>query len=247
MADTDTSIRPVAPGRVIEQRAHLPLHSEALDQLLPALVEASKKFPEIPRSREVTVKSDKGTYKFAYAPLDAIAKVINPPLLENNLVIAQTPVRYVDGDFLRTTLWHAPSAQFLASEVEIHSSSRGTSAQYGAALTYSRRYGESALLGITTETDNDDPDNASRGAGNRQQRGNTQRQATGEDVPKITPGQVRQLRQAIIAGGRKEPDVVAFYGDSYGISKLEGLPASAFDRVMAALKKPLPRNHQPEE
>lgn len=234
--------------RPIPQRAHLPMHSEQLDQLLPALLEAQKAFPEIPRSREVTVKSDRGTYTFAYAPLDAIANAVNPPLFEHNLLITQTAVRYPDGDFLRTVLFHT-SGQYLASEVDIHTARQATSAQYGAALTYARRYGESALLAITTETDNDDPDNAGRSGGKpgKKQAGNTLRQGNGDDVPKIQPGQERQLRQAIIASGRKEPDVVAHYADTYGIAKLKDLPASAFDRVMAALKKPAPRGNDHHE
>lgn len=233
------------PPRPIPQRAHLPLASETLDQLLPALLEAQAAFPEIPRSRTVTVKSDRGTYTFAYAPLDAIANAVNPPLREHKLLITQTPVRYPDGDFLRTVLYHV-SGQFLASEVDIHTARGATSAQYGAALTYSRRYGESALLAITTETDNDDPGNAERGS-KKPKGGNTQRQDNGDDVEKITPGQERQLRQAIIASGRKEPDVVAHYADTYGIRQLKQLPASAFDRVMAALKKPAPRNNDHHE
>lgn len=243
MAEETTSPAKLEPPK---QRAHLPLHSAELDQLLPALLAASGAFPEIERTREVTVRSDRGTYTFKYAPLDTIAKAVNPPLRENGLIIVQTPVRYVDGDFLRSVLYHK-SGQFLASEVEIHASSRGTSAQYGAALTYSRRYGESALLNLTTETDNDDPDNAGRNKPGKGQARGAQRETNDGSTAHVTAGQERQLRQAIIASGRKEDDVVAHYADAYGIRKLKELPASAFDRVMAALKKPLPRTTNLED
>lgn len=242
------NVRPTAP--VLErpkQREHLPLHSENLDQLLPSLLAAQKAFPEIPRSREVTVRSDRGQYTFAYAPLDAIAKAVDPQLHEHNLLVTQTPVRYVDGDFMRTVLFHT-SGQFLANETPINASASATSAQYGGAQTYARRYGKSGLLDITTETDNDDPENASRGGKpGKKQAGNTIRTGNGDDVAKVNPGQERQLRQAIIASGRKEPDVVAHYADTYGIAKLKDLPASAFDRVMAALKKPAPRGNDHHE
>lgn len=233
----DSNLRPVvvdAAGNRPLQRAPLTLHSDNLAHLLPALILARKDFPEIPRSREVKVKPrDKPEYRFKYAPLDAIDKIITPILAAHELVLTQTAVRYPDGDFLRTTLWHT-SGEWLASEVQIQVPSGGGSAGYGGALTYARRYGLSALLAIATETDNDAEHDGQR---RQAARGNNQRAADDSEA-RIQPGQVRQLRQAIIATGRKEPDVVAFYADRYSITKLEELPASAFERVKQQLSKP---------
>lgn len=247
----ESNVRPAvldAVGNRPAERAPIALHSENLAHLLAALLLARKELPEIPRTRTVKVKSEKGQYEFKYAPLDTIDKAITPVLAAHELLLTQTAVRYPAGDFLRTTLWHT-SGEWIASEVEIQTPRGGGSAAYGGAVTYARRYGLSALLAIATETDND-AEHDRAGKPGKPKPGQAERDdGTG---PKVTAVQLKQLRQAIQASGREEPRVVAHYADSYGIEKLEDLPQSAFDRVIAQLKQPPSRkpaqsNHRQED
>lgn len=235
----DSNLRPAvldAAGNRPTERAPLALHSDSLSALLPALLEARKEFEEIPRTRPVKVKGEKGSYEFKYAPLDTIDKAITPKLAAHSLVLTQTAVRYPFGDFLRTTIWHT-SGEWIANEIEIQVPRGGGSAAYGGALTYARRYGMSALLAIATETDNDAEHDKAGGRQPKPQGGS--HRADGDSADKVTPVQLRSIRQAIIASGRKEPDVIAHFEDRYGLEgKLENLPASSFDRVITQLKKP---------
>lgn len=129
--------------------------SESIKELAGALVKAQADFPAIPRNREVTVKSDRGSYKFRYAPFEDILRAVKPVLSKHGLSYSQGEHEGV----LETLLMHN-SGEWISHGTKINLASASAQA-YGSALTYARRYGFCAALGI--QADDDDDANAADG------------------------------------------------------------------------------------
>lgn len=123
--------------------------SEQIDKVVSALVASRPMFGEIVKSSEVTVNTQKGSYKFNYAPYPEIIDKTEQALFHNDLYVIQSDV---DGKML-SRLCHA-SGQWIENVVNVEFQG-GTPQAYGAALTYARRYGYMQLLGICPEDDNE--------------------------------------------------------------------------------------------
>lgn len=134
--------------------------SEQIADLAAALAKAQGQFGNVPKNREVTVKTKTGgTYKFKYATLDAIGDSIRKPLADNGLSYIQAVAKTDAGMAIDTRLMHA-SGQWLQTVTPMKIENDGNQA-IGSAITYGRRYALSALLGIVS--DDDDDSNASDG------------------------------------------------------------------------------------
>jgi hypothetical protein len=132
--------------------------SEQIDKISPAIFGLQCALKPIARSKVVSVKGNKASYDFRYAPLDAIMEMLQPLMKDAGLMVVQA----VDTDALTTRLMHTSgqwveSATFLNRE---HGSMQG----FGGEVTYKRRYALSALLGIVSDDDNDVPKVTARGA-----------------------------------------------------------------------------------
>lgn len=140
--------------------------------LAAALAKAQASFPVISRDKEVTVVlKTGGSYKFKYAPLDAILAAVRAALADNGLAISQL----LDGGDLVTMLLHK-DGQTLTGRFPLPRSDGDTVQALGSAITYLRRYSIQAILGIAAEEDDD---------GNRAS-GNTVR-AAGAPQPEKPP------------------------------------------------------------
>lgn len=128
--------------------------SEMTNELAAALSKAQGQFGNVPKNREVTVKTKTGgSYKFKYATLDAIGDAIRKPLAENGLSYIQAVTTTERGMAIDTRLMHA-SGQWLQTITPMKVENDGNQA-IGSAITYGRRYALSALLGIVSEEDDD--------------------------------------------------------------------------------------------
>ena len=93
-----------------------------------------------------------------YAGLQAVWDACRAPLSDNGLSIVQrghsTPTGYV----MRTTIMHS-SGQWMEGEVPCLTTARETKQnpmqQLGSAITYARRYGLAAMVGVAPEEDED--------------------------------------------------------------------------------------------
>lgn len=129
-------------------------HSEQIDKIAGALAKAQAAFTNPPRNREVMVRSDKGSYTFAYATFDAILDVVRKPLTENEMSYTQTVEFSEDGKpRVVTTLMHS-SGQWIGSTLPLMADRPGNQA-FGSALTYAKRYALTALLGVAADEDDD--------------------------------------------------------------------------------------------
>lgn len=145
--------------------------SDTLEQLATALAAAQGGFVSAAKNRDVDVNSEKANYTFGYATLDAVLDMARPHLSSNGLSFVQSvdeeaaplpeqPYNVIPR--LTTRLMHS-SGQWIESSLRMQVE-RGGNQGIGSAITYMRRYGIMALLGISTATDDDD---GNAGDGNR--------------------------------------------------------------------------------
>jgi ERF superfamily protein len=101
------------------------------------------------------IHQESSGYGYTYANLNSIFKIINPLLKKHGIGFTQL----LDGDALRTIIFHIDSGESLESKVNIQqgvSLAKMNAYQVlGSAITYYRRYSLSAALGLITDKDID--------------------------------------------------------------------------------------------
>jgi hypothetical protein len=127
-----------------------PQQSESLDQLLPAFAAAQNEYPDFIKNR---------TGQFKYMDLVELVGMVKPVLFKNKLVFHHKQYPCTDGSrMLGTILYHFPSGQYIESRSWIpidQSGKRSLHQEFGAAMSYHRRYELMALLNLTPEDESD--------------------------------------------------------------------------------------------
>jgi hypothetical protein len=124
--------------------------SDLQPELAAALVAFQESAPTINKGRT----ADMGQYSYKYADLTDIWDAIRGPLKANGLAVTQSLTGGGNGILgIRTTVWHK-SGQHITDTVEMEVGRR-TPQQVGSQITYYKRYALSAVLGLSTEEDDD--------------------------------------------------------------------------------------------
>ena len=101
------------------------------------------------------INKDSTGYNYKYSSLDNIVEVITPLLKKHGLGYMQP----LDGNSLKTVLFHAESGESIESSVGIPQGVQLKGMNdfqvLGSAVTYLRRYSLSAILGLITDEDAD--------------------------------------------------------------------------------------------
>jgi len=136
------------------------------DKISAALAKAQAKIQSPSKDKTVKVsgtsKAGKAfNYNFKYATLDAVIDAVRGPLTSNEMWFYQS----VEDGNMTTTLTHS-SGQTIVSQLPMPAPDENrekpeTPQELGSLLTYFKRYGLCAALGITAEEDDDA--NASEG------------------------------------------------------------------------------------
>ncbi len=121
--------------------------SEEINELSAALSKAQGVI--IPASKD----SDNPFFKSKYADLAAVWEVARDPLYKNGLSITQHPSAEGNAVTVETVLTHS-SGQWMSSRLTMTAKDPGPQA-IGSCITYARRYGLSAVVGIASEIDDD--------------------------------------------------------------------------------------------
>lgn len=127
--------------------------SESIANLAAALVKASGEMQPVAKDRV------NPHFKNKYATLDAITEAVRPVLAKHGLAIVQgstvpeTNEGVLVGFALETMLIHS-SGEWLANSV-VMPVEKASAQGAGSAISYGRRYGLSALLGLTSDEDDD--------------------------------------------------------------------------------------------
>ncbi len=106
---------------------------------------------------EVTNPANTATnpfFKSKYAPLNEILALVRPILGKYGLSIIQEPSTAGTDVIVKTILTHA-SGEFIESDPLTLKMEKVTAQGAGSAITYARRYAISAILGLSSEDDDD--------------------------------------------------------------------------------------------
>jgi ERF superfamily len=121
--------------------------SEQVNELMGALVRARAKFHPIIKDTD----AGGGQRRYKYATLDQVIAAITPALIGEGLFISDV----TDAGYLIVTLDHAPSGQWKRSRLPIPDPMVIGWQDFGAGLTYARRYQYAPMVGVATEDDDD--------------------------------------------------------------------------------------------
>lgn len=122
--------------------------------LYAALAKAQGEFPVIERTREVEVKSDRATYTFKYAPLDSIFLAVRPALVKYALAIYhRVDTTHPKEITVTTVLAHESGEEEIVPLTFPYDYMKVQA--FGSLVTYLKRYGVEAILGICAEQDDD--------------------------------------------------------------------------------------------
>jgi hypothetical protein len=123
--------------------------SEQLNELAAALAKAQATFADAPKSREGQARG--GKYK--YATLGDIWDACRESLTANGLSVSQFALPSEPGCVLLTTMLLHSSGQFISGTESIPVTGELNPQTYGSAMTYARRYGLAAIVGVVTDDD----------------------------------------------------------------------------------------------
>lgn len=135
--------------------------SDSISALGAALAKAQGEFTAAERDYTANVKTRKGSdYQFNYADLAAYLDVCREPLSKNGLAVIQEPVACGNKAKVTTLLVHSSGEwiEFEPLELEVAFKEPGevaTPQEIGSAITYARRYSQSAALNMASEQDDD--------------------------------------------------------------------------------------------
>lgn len=128
--------------------------SPRVDRLASALARAQSAFSTVTPDEIATLDDGFDVRSYRYATLARVWEAIRPVLTREGLAVVQTCVpSSPEAMQLTTTLVHK-SGQWIAGTIAIPLAVR-TPQAYGSALTYARRYGLAAILGLAVDVDDD--------------------------------------------------------------------------------------------
>ena len=118
--------------------------------------ELAKAMLKVQADLQPALKDRENTFSHSrYATLNSVMDACRDALITNGIWLTQYPVPVETGHVgLATKLTHAKSGQWQSS-LMVMPLSKADPQGYGSAITYSRRYALSALIGIVTEEDDD--------------------------------------------------------------------------------------------
>lgn len=201
--------------------------SETITAIAPAIVKASAELGPIAKD------ATNPAFRNKYATLDAIMEQVRPILAKHGLAVMQgvTHPETVDGRVVglavETRLLHL-SGEWIASTVTLPVE-KATAQGAGSAISYGRRYGLSAMLGLTAEDDDGNaasaPRPAQRSASAPEPEAGRRMYETVPDTPRRKPytGNVEEALQTPFPF-KKRPEL---HGKPLGQIPLDVLSATA--------------------
>jgi len=122
--------------------------SESILNLAKAMVQVQK---ELKPAQKNAVNPH---FKSKYADLESVWDACRDVLVKNKLTVLQFPETVNGGVRVSTMLVHE-SGEWVRSDLDLPQGDRPTAQTIGSAITYGRRYGLSAVVGICSEDDDD--------------------------------------------------------------------------------------------
>lgn len=168
-------------------------------------------------------QSNNPHFRSKYADLGNVMDACMPALNANGIAVVQIVGRDENGMFLTTILRHADSGEFLEDGGMPLIVNKNDMQGLGSAITYARRYGLMAMVGIAPE---DDDGNAASAAAPKQQP---------KPPTKISAEQYQQISDLIERTASDEAKLCAYWK----VAELHDLTAQQADQTIAMLTKKL--------
>ena len=121
--------------------------SEAIDLISAALVKAQAHIKPAPKDAK------NPHFKSRYADLASVMEACREVLAQNALAVIQAPYVVAGKVIVETRIQHK-SGQFFASELALIPKAMDPQS-VGSCITYGRRYGLQAMVGVVAEEDDD--------------------------------------------------------------------------------------------
>ena len=123
-------------------------HSESIAKVAAALVKAQAEMP-------VVFKNEANPfYHSRYATFDSIVAETRPVLAKHKLAVIQRAHPCDAGIHIQTTLVHE-SGEWISDDGLVFPAAKQDPQGFASAMTYTKRYGYCAMLGVTTGDDDD--------------------------------------------------------------------------------------------
>lgn len=168
-------------------------------------------------------------FKSKYAPLDEVLNTVRPILSECGLSIIQAPSG--DGEYITvTTLLLHESGEWIEPEPLTLKADKATAQGAGSAITYARRYSLSAILGISSE-DDDDGNYASE---QKKQKSNKSKVNKSKQA-KGTISAKQQKRMFALAKGKQE--IVKAVLTKYKLSSTADIQRAEYDKLCKEIEE----------
>lgn len=175
--------------------------SESIKDLACALAKAQGEM------KNATKSSDNPYFKSKYADLAECLNVVREPLAKNGLSVFQANEGIADGKLAVTTLLMHSSGQYL-KVTSSYPVQKNDPQGFGSTLTYARRYGLAAALGLAQDDDDGNAACQPQQQSKPQAKPKAQLQPTGNKFVKIMPnGDV----QVLVKGTDKDGNAVGVY------------------------------------
>ncbi len=98
--------------------------------------------------------ADNPFYKSKYCPLNDVLNLVRPLLSKHGLSVLQSPSGNGSDIIISSILMHS-SGEWIEPDPLILKADKPTAQGAGSAITYGRRYSLSAMLGVSSEDDDD--------------------------------------------------------------------------------------------
>lgn len=218
--------------------------SDELTCFAPALSAFQGEIETVVKRGEVDMQTKRGRVRYTFADLADMWRVIRIPLARASLSVSQG-LAMIDGCYYMKTLVLHSSGQYMlwtapVPYVGMPGADTASAQAHGSLITYAKRYGLAAALGLTTDDEQDDD-------GNKYQAEIRQlpQQSTVQQVFADQPQQQEVVNQQVAS---QQPDQVAaqsdgasdalvFYRGALQDVKAPGLVAAVFAQAKDTVKQ----------
>jgi len=167
--------------------------------------------------------ADNPYYKSKYAPLQDVLNTVRPLLSKHGLSIVQSPSGDGERISIHTMLIHE-SGEWIEFDPLVLKAEKITPQGAGSAITYGRRYSLSAVLGISSE-DDDDANSFEKTQQNSGQK------------KQLTEKQVKRLYAIANSAGFSTADVKKVLMKDYNKTQAADLTKGEYDEICERLQK----------
>lgn len=171
--------------------------SDQINEIASALAAAQAEITSAEKSKE------NPHLKSKYASLADCFAACRTALAKAKLAVTQPVSRTDTGVLVVTILMHGPSGQWVRCELEMPA--KHAAQDIGSAITYGRRYGLCALVGVAPDDDDDD-DGEAADRGNRGSSEQRDSRAALEDARRAAFGRWAVLEKLLKARDGRAPD-----------------------------------------